>query len=872
MARIPIIVNTESVMNAVGETLHRYWKLSKEKSPWRIIPDTPESLLDAIGKGAAFASIPSFVGDNPPTDDTLRRYTFLPLDFDDKANPKKALEESRQLITYHLPELYEDFDPAWARYYCSGKKGFHVELPIEMFGKRAIDGHALVPLAIKMIVAGWKSRFDLDTLDCSLYCMGKGKMYRLPNVQRSNGRFKVELTPDEFQFSKPDDLWALADNPRELDELIEEPEVIGIPELVSDFDKALDTVIASHEKKPSAPPLSDDQRKKMQGQIAPCIGHIVAAIPKKNEHINFNRLAWLLVDYFQAAGFDLNRSLQYCEHFLNNYSHSDSYNSADKRRKEFEKLWHYCTGNDSRFHCGLVKSLHLPGTAFECSKCDLQNASNTLDESMDADDADDGKKASILLPDPPPCPIDIFPPQIEQMLHVASEAFQTPGEVAKSAILALLSACVGRTLGISPKYGWVEHGNLFMALVGATGLGKSYLVKAFFGAVYEVEREWEKDFSEKMNQYLADIEIYQKKLKNRQDDSDEIPVKPDKPKRKQLYIDDSTVEALADGLADNPKGLLWLRDEIDGMFSDFDKYSSGKDGGTKARLMTSYDSGAWKINRKSGNLYIPHACVGIFGSVQPEVLQKAFDEIDKASGWMPRFIMLLSKRHEPAQWTDVTLSDEYKDLLKKIIDALLSIQMLGGNELMQTPGDTPHVVTLENEAKKIFIKWHDEIKSEPWRDPESLEAINSKLIGQCLRVCLLLHALDVVMEHDQFDATLKVQADTMRRAIRLVDWIKKHQRIIWNTMGGCKVVAPTPIDERIVRSIVRLESEIRNGRLFVSQIVTAVNAGIDEAFQLSAITVGKILRKIGLHGGRTKDGRYVKLSESIFEGLKYNFT
>jgi hypothetical protein len=47
-----------------------------------------------------------------------------------------------------------------------------------------------------------------------MYCMKRGKMFRLPNVKRSNGRYKVPLTRDDVAFCGIEDLLRLSESPR----------------------------------------------------------------------------------------------------------------------------------------------------------------------------------------------------------------------------------------------------------------------------------------------------------------------------------------------------------------------------------------------------------------------------------------------------------------------------------------------------------------------------------------------------------------------------------------------------------------------------------------------------------------------------------
>jgi hypothetical protein len=55
--------------------------------------------------------------------------------------------------------------------------------------------------------------------------------------------------------------------------------------------------------------------------------------------------------------------------FINRYPHSDTYSTPEKRLQHWKEMWLYQEGREEHFHCGYIKGLSLPGTAFECSKC-----------------------------------------------------------------------------------------------------------------------------------------------------------------------------------------------------------------------------------------------------------------------------------------------------------------------------------------------------------------------------------------------------------------------------------------------------------------------------------------------------------------------
>jgi hypothetical protein len=140
------------------------------------------------------------------------RYGNLILDFDDKDDLGHAQEDAQRLVAY-LAAL--GVSPDAIMIYYSGSKGFHIEIPSEFLGME--DGHEFLPLIYKRLVKGWIADAWLETVDLSIYCMGRGKMIRLPNRLRANGRYKVPITQSELFNLTPEEIARLGEAPREIE-------------------------------------------------------------------------------------------------------------------------------------------------------------------------------------------------------------------------------------------------------------------------------------------------------------------------------------------------------------------------------------------------------------------------------------------------------------------------------------------------------------------------------------------------------------------------------------------------------------------------------------------------------------------------------
>jgi hypothetical protein len=366
-----------------------YWKQEAKERKWWPIPDTLQDREKAIKHGAMFftwASLSELYKGNGKPEPV--RYGDFPLDFDSN-DINEALKDIKALCFYHLPKLY-GIDPNAIQYFLSGLKGFHAIIPARLFA--AQGGNPYTPLIYKKIAQRWKEQFQLETLDLSLYCMGKGKMFRIANVKRSNGHFKVPLMMEELQILEPEKLTELGRAPRE----IYQPEVDldSNIDLSGLFQTCRDEIHIKNEKKNSKPPATAGVLP--QG-LPDCIRYIITKEPK-TANSTFNKLVVNLVTYFQAAGYDKDQAYELLNPFIQNYPHSKSYPTPEARAKHFKDQRRYLKEHpDYTFECSYMLGMRFAGSAFDCRECQLNGREKQKEKPVEngtmLDEIDDERAA-----------------------------------------------------------------------------------------------------------------------------------------------------------------------------------------------------------------------------------------------------------------------------------------------------------------------------------------------------------------------------------------------------------------------------------------------------------------------------------------------
>lgn len=358
-------------------TKGKSWVYYTTENPgkWQLIPDTEQGRKEAVKKGAMYFTWTRFSepyqGNGEPEP---RRWGDFPLDFDSEKDPEKALQDLRTLCLIHLPELL-GIDPYGIQFFASGSKGFHAVIPAKFFD--AQTGDPYLPLIYKRIASEWKEKLGLKTLDLSLYNMQRGKMFRIPNVKRSNDRYKAPLSVEEVMELTMKEVAELTKAPREIDPV--DVDISESDELGNLYRNMRAIVHREVKARPEPIQLNEDERKRLTQNLPPCVSYILTALPPKSEMVNFNRLTMLLVNYFQMTGWNKQDVWAKAQSFIEQYPHSESYDTLEKRLEHWQAQWGYLMDNSAyTFNCSYVKSLGLPGNAFDCSRCIGKTRENSL--------------------------------------------------------------------------------------------------------------------------------------------------------------------------------------------------------------------------------------------------------------------------------------------------------------------------------------------------------------------------------------------------------------------------------------------------------------------------------------------------------------
>ena len=215
-------------------------------------------------------------------------------------------------------------------------------------------------------------------------------------------------------------------------------------------------------------------------------------------------------------------------------------------------------------------------------------------------------------------------------------------------MLSVAGAAIGNTARARMSADYLAPPNVWTAPVVLSGDRKSPVLRAVMQPVYSRQHEAAEQYKRSVAEYEAALEQW-KKLTATERRTTDRPVEPGP--FPHYYLSDTTTEAIALRLSQQPRGLAVVLDELAAFFSGMNQYRA-KGGNDRESYLAFYDAGAAKVDRKSATpptIFIPRAFVTVTGMIQPGALARALGPAEFDSGLAARFL-LAAPRPRPATW------------------------------------------------------------------------------------------------------------------------------------------------------------------------------------------------------------------------------
>jgi hypothetical protein len=676
---------------------------------------------------------------------------FLPLDFDHTKDPGIALQWLREVIR-RLDSW--DVPRSAVRYYFSGQKGFHVEIPAALFGGfvPSTELHRCLKQAAGLILG------DIP-YDGSVY--DKLRLWRLPNSRHSKtGLYKVRLTPAEVLTLGIDEIRALAKAPRDTE---------AIPDLVAIADDdwhAVDALVAlwraaqqapAHEPRIVPDAITDEARDRQT------MAAITASWPYGGpDQAGVSRHADYLLPLLgfltgrttaeHAAALAKRGARQANDQDFLTGRHWEAEidrlaASSAVKRAAGEKIFGLPTLGEQFPALAAVLDALWPAPRLE------------IPEESGPAGAEDGLA---------PFPLETLPQVFRDLVQAGAASIVVPPDFIGVPLLIAAGAAIGNALELEIKPGWTEGADLYGGCIGDPGSKKSPALKLASAPLRRIQQRLAREYEQELESYALELATWEGQKKQ------ERGPKPQPPVYQHLFTTDATVEALAPILRDS-KGVVLLKDELVGWVKAMDAYRNGR-GADRQHYLSWWSRMADKVDRKTAPpIWLPQPFLAVCGTIQPDLLTDLADAAQREDGFVDRLLLAFPDPQRD-HFTEASVDPVLLNAVETVFERLYRLAPKQDAE-----GDPqPHVVRFSPDARRLWKEWYEAYVAE--RDgetfPHGLRGPWAKFPSQLGRLALILHGL---REPEPIQADLS--SETLAAAMDLLDYFASHIRKVYRHLG-----------------------------------------------------------------------------------------
>jgi Protein of unknown function (DUF3987) len=387
---------------------------------------------------------------------------------------------------------------------------------------------------------------------------------------------------------------------------------------------------------------------------------------------------------------------------------------------------------------------------------------------------DDGSELHKLLGSSEFNPVDAIASPVREKLLAEAERWSLP---TGGYVMALLTVALSLTK-VSTRF-HVRETNakpvLWGGLVGTSNSGKSESLGAITAPLKELQTDYDREYSQKMEDFLTALAEHDAAKKN----NNALPELPVEPTCFEAYLDDFTFESLAETLRTQPDDCLLLRlDELKALFG-FDRYNAGSN--NRARFLSLYDGGEIKVNRKGAKrIRVSDTAVSVIGTTQHSTLSELLKgDSNIEDGLWARFYWV-NLPTTPTYSHDPEPNNFLANSLKK---AYVNIKAF-----------STQYFTASAEAKALWTDWYDSMVDKSiGQGSEFLGSVYGKSKDRAARIALALHLVNAAITNQQ--PAPEVSAETMANAITINRYLLAETEKCLALVGA----TTNPEQERILK-------------------------------------------------------------------------
>lgn len=357
-----------------------------------------------------------------------------------------------------------------------------------------------------------------------------------------------------------------------------------------------------------------------------------------------------------------------------------------------------------------------------------------------------GQPVDILAaPVAPAFSADDVPPVIGGWATLWADAagFDPSAAIGSALVAAASMIDDGIQLEVAHNTRWVESARLWVALIAPPGYAKTPAIRAALEPVHEVHRRL--------------VESYHP-----------LPDAEERQPRPAALTNDATVEKLREVLQDNPRGIIYIAEELDSWLGAHDAYRAAGASKDRGEWLQLFDGGPHQVDRvKAGSYFVPNWGVSLLSATTPAALKKLVRKLPN-DGLLQRFIPVMVS---PAAAPDASIKTEKHYAAYHL--ALVKLYEHGTGR-----------VKLGDEAAQLFLA--EQLRLRDLAPAcgyisESFAGHVAKYGSLLARVALTFHALAAPSANP---ADKVIASETVELATRFMRKAFLHARVFYRELGG----------------------------------------------------------------------------------------
>ncbi len=368
------------------------------------------------------------------------------------------------------------------------------------------------------------------------------------------------------------------------------------------------------------------------------------------------------------------------------------------------------------------RDLAAKGYGENSSAADLSNVQ------QEEDTWPDPLPVGAELPAVEPVTREMIPEPFRDWVMDAADRMQIPVDFIIAPLLVVCGSTVGTSCRIRPKQkdDWSVVPNLWGGIVGPPSMLKTpALTEAVNKTLGRLEVAAREDHAEAINEYEADAMLRAAREKAIKADIektardqrqgrmmskslDELAEEYKKlkayevPTERRYKTNDSSIEKIVELLEQNPRGLLYFRDELIGLFKRTERAGNEQD---RAFLLESWNGDGSHTDDRigRGTVRTDNLCISLLGGIQPDkiagYLHGAISDSDN-DGFVQRLQLMVY----PDPLSDWCYQDKAPDIDARnrgygVIERLASMEV-AGVDLFEKP-----YLRFSVEGQEVFKQW-----------------------------------------------------------------------------------------------------------------------------------------------------------------------